>query len=154
MAPCLKIAIFWAFLMVLAQPAEDLPPWEGVWVKSPSFSSLRGFLFSESEFSMCQLMCQVEWSGMHSFSSLLQKLSCILNFYICNDNNKKTTNEVSWRNRRLWKNWTLSSSHLLSTVHQARGLEFPFLYTKFFFPRVTNSWPCHKGRRGILSVLQ
>lgn len=71
---------------------------------SSSFSGLGGFFFTESEFSMCQFMCQVELSDMYSFSSLLQKFSCMLYSYICMDNNKKPQMKFLGGIEDLWKN--------------------------------------------------
>lgn len=153
MDQCLNMAVFWAFLMALAHPAEDSPPWEGVWVELPNFSSLGSFFFSESEFSICQLMCQVELSGMHSFSSLCQKQSCILNSYICNDNNKKNTNKfVGWI-ESFGKSELYLAHIFFPQFTRPKVWDLSFSILSSFFPE-TNSWPCYKGRRGILSVLQ
>ena len=69
-------------------------------MESSSFSGLGGFLIIKSEFSVCQLMCQVNLSGMHFFPLFFKNSVAYYIFIHVMTTTKKNTKEISWRNRR------------------------------------------------------
>ena len=91
---------------------QSWPPWEEVvCVESSSFSDLGSFLFSESVFSMHQLLWKFGWSDIYSCLSLLQKFNWLLNSSTCNNNrkNQKCSSLGKWK---VFSKTELTLSHI------------------------------------------
>lgn len=110
MGLCLDITVVQEIITVVERSAkaDHLEKW---FAQSSGFSGLGSFLFSESEFSMHQLLWKFGWSGIYSCLSLLQKFSWLLNSSTCNNNRKNQ----KWSSLGKWKVFSkteLTLSHI------------------------------------------